>query len=150
MLARVAQLPAMRSMALKTAQYPLTSRRELSSGTQSNLLAKKSHLTQLDREVVFEIGMVSGLIGAYHLMQERSTNMAHKPHYEQPYECGFNQMGGVIFAGFTFVIWVFLLFELEIIMLMLTPNFDVNLPFFLVFLTTCWFWVWLYPQTTNF
>ena len=108
--------------------------------------------------------MVSGLIGAYHLMQERSTNMAHKPHYEQPYECGFNQMGGVIFAGFTFVIWVFLLFELEIIMvrksisnncqkvfqLMLTPNFDVNLPFFLVFLTTCWFWVWLYPQTTNF
>ena len=64
--------------------------------------------------------MVSGLIGAYHLMQERSTNMAHKPHYEQPYECGFNQMGGVIFAGFTFVIWVFLLFELEIIMVIKT------------------------------
>jgi hypothetical protein len=70
--------------------------------------------------------MVSGLIGAYHLMQERSTNMAHKPHYEQPYECGFNQMGGVIFAGFTFVIWVFLLFELEIIMV--TKSISNNRP----------------------
>ena len=100
--------------------------------------------------MLLEVGTTVVFIGMYHLASERSSMTAQKPHYEQPYECGFNQLGGVAFAGYTFLIWIFLLFELEIIMLLLTPTFDVAMPMFLAFLFATWTWIWVIPTTTNF
>ena len=96
------------------------------------------------------MGTTAALIGVYHLVSEKSSNAADKPHYNQPYECGFNQLGGTLFAGYTFLIWIFLLFELEIIMLLITPTFDVAMPMFLGFLFFCWMWIWVIPTTTSF
>lgn len=99
--------------------------------------------------MVFEVGLSMAFVGLYHLASEKSSMAAQKPHYQQPYECGFNQLGGVLFAGYTFLIWIFLLFELEIIMLLLTPTFDVAMPMFLGFLFFTWAWIWVIPISTN-
>jgi hypothetical protein len=93
--------------------------------------------------------MTGAFVGAYYLISETSYAIAQKPHYFQPYECGFNQLGGVLFAGFTFLIWIFLMFELEIIMLMVTPTYDTSMPLFLMVLFFTYSWVWVYPVTNN-
>ena len=74
------------------------------------------------------MGATAALVGVYHLVSEKSSNAADKPHYNQPYECGFNQLGGTLFAGYTFLIWIFLLFELEIIMLLMPPMVIIVMP----------------------
>ena len=72
-----------------------------------NLLKNYLKLTQ-HREFLFEIGCTTAFVGLYHLVSEKSSDAAQKPHYYQPYECGFNLLGGVLFAGYTFLIWIFL------------------------------------------
>merc|ERR1712228_188982 len=116
------------------------------------MLTRPSQFGQIqqNRKFVFEAGVTAVFVGLYHLASEKSSLQAQKPHYEQPYECGFNQLGGTLFAGYTFLIWIFLLFELEIIMLLITPTFDVAMPMFLGFLFFCWMWIWVIPTTTSF
>merc|ERR1712189_62292 len=131
----------------------LDQQRHLSSGSSSLLSRGKTnhYLFQHDqrRELVFEFGMGAALLGLYYLLIERTSDLTQKPAYYMPYECGFNMIGGVVFFGFSTLMWVFLIFELEIIMLMLQPTHDISMPLFISCLFCSWCYLYLFPAVNN-
>merc|ERR1712168_1711347 len=151
MLARLARSNCKNFLA---AAAPMSQQqRQLSSGLSQSRLLTPAHKScfQIDqrREIVAEVGIVGALVGLYYLLIERTSESTLKAPFYQPYECGFNMLGGVTFMGFTALFWIFLIFELEIIMLLLQPTHDQGMPFFLGMLFVSWSYLWLFPTMNN-
>merc|ERR1712021_277947 len=111
--------------------------RQLSTGPSTGLLSRPMNKSLYHhnqrRELVAEITISSAFMGLYYM----------------PDECGFNMLGGVVFFGFSSLLWLFILFELEIIMLLLQPTHDIAMPFFIGTLFCTWSYLFLFPAVNN-
>merc|ERR1711971_1123152 len=74
--------------------------RQLSHGASNGLLSRPTNRSSLyhqtqKRELVAEVVISTSFLGLYYLLMERGSDSTMKPAYYQPYECGFNMLGGL-------------------------------------------------------
>merc|ERR1711976_87816 len=90
--------------------------RQLSHGASTGMLSRPMNRSSLyhqtqKRELVAEVVISTSFLGLYYLLMERGSDSTMKPAYYQPYECGFNMLGGVVFFGYSSLLWLFVLFS---------------------------------------